>query len=131
MSPARCLALCLALISAPAFADPTEPAIVAERDAQAARRAAESASRHVMSMLDRSRLDHDRDRTACFSNKLAQIDSFGRMIGDRHQRLRDALARGDQRDAEYHHAVIGRLLEQLRALEHGASSCLAPQQRPS
>ena len=126
----RAAVLAIALCSANAMADPPSiDAAAAERDAQAARHAAEQASRHVLTLLDRSRLDGDRERAQCFDGALTQIDSFGRMIDERHERLRAALHRGDPREVQYQRSVIARLLEQLRALEHGTSSCFDPQSR--
>lgn len=119
---AFCAAAYLCLLAVPAAADPPN----AELDARAAQRRAEQASRHVLSLLDRSRLDGDRRRAECFDGALTQIDSFARLIDERTQRLLEASARGDARAVDYHRSVIARLLAQLREREQNASSCFGP-----
>jgi hypothetical protein len=121
----RVLAILLVL-AAPcaAFADPPS------RAASFAEQAASSATlagQRLLRLLDQTRLARDRERTACVDRELAVVNSFGRRILERRERLLAAEQRGDRAEARYQSLVIRTLLEQLRRAEREGRACIDAQ----
>lgn len=118
--------LALVLPAAVASANPSERA-AAMREADAAARSAELAGQRLLRVLDEARLSGGQRRVACVDGRLSQVNSFTRMILDRRERLRAAVARGDDAAAAHERSVIRNLRAQLARIEREGRSCVHPE----
>ncbi len=120
---ALCAVLCLTLGTpvllgtATAAADPPA-ASVAELDR--AIYAAERESRRLLALLDERRVRHDARGERCVDVRLAQVNSFSRMLVDRRRRLAEA----DAHDVPREQAVTRRMVRQLREAARAGRACV-------
>ncbi len=114
-------ALMVSLTASSAFADPPSTAV---REANRAARTAEVAAQRLLHLLGEARRSGDRTGTTCVDGKLSQVNSFGRMIRDRRERLLDAERRHDAAAVAYQRAVLRNLDAQMRVLERAGRACL-------
>lgn len=115
----------VALFAGSAAADP--PRSAAAEEADRAAHTAALAGQRLLRLLDEARVSGHRDRTSCVDGKLAQVNSFTRMILDRRERLRDAEARRDDAEAAHHRAVLRNLSAQMQRLEREGRACVFPE----
>lgn len=119
------LAMAVGLAPDAASADPRERA-AAVREADTAVHSAELAGQRLLRILDEARLTGRPRLVACVDVKLAQVNSFGRMIQDRRERLQRAVERGDDSAAAHERLVIRNLRAQLARIEREGRTCVHP-----
>ena len=96
------------------------------RDADRAIHAAELAGRRLLMLLDRSRRAHDVARIACVDQRLTQVNSFGRILGERREQLVAARSRGDRAEVVHLTRVIRTMSRQIRIFEREGRECVFP-----
>lgn len=119
----RFVAFVLLSLPCSALADLPERS-AAVREADHATGTAGLASQRLLRLLDETRLARDPRRIACVDEKLTEVNSFGRMIAWRRDRLIEAETRGDHRAAIHERRVIRTLVAQLRRVEREGRACV-------
>ena len=109
--------LACSLVALPALANPPAPAV---READVAVHDATLAGRRLLQVLDQTRRSGDSTRVRCVDVRLAQVNSFQRMLGERRARLLSAMERGDAEGARHERFVIRTMHRQLQALDEAA-----------
>lgn len=112
--------LLLALAPSSAWAQRAESASGA---ASSVVRNAELSAQRVARLLDEARASREPERVMCVDARLSQIHSLLRQALERAHRVRVA----DAAHAERERALIGRLADQIRALERDARACVDPE----
>ncbi len=120
-----------ALSLAPAMASANPRRVAAVREADAAVHTAELAGQRLLRVLDEARLARSARGMACVDDKLAQVNSHGRMILARRDRLRAAAERADDEAVRHERQVIRNLLANLTRIEREGRSCVYPEARQS
>lgn len=115
---AAAMAACILIATNVAAADPPDTV-----EADRAIRLAQIESRRLLTLLDRSRVRHDARGERCVDRKLAQVNSFSRMLVDRRRRL---AAADDSRAAARERAIIVRVVRQLRDVAREGRACVFP-----
>ncbi|MEQ8457442.1 MAG: hypothetical protein RLO52_47240 [Sandaracinaceae bacterium] len=116
--------LACSLVALPALANPPAPAV---READVAVHDATLAGRRLLHVLDQTRRSGDPTRVRCVDVRLAQVNSFQRMLGERRARLLSAMERGDAEGTRHERFVIRTMHRQLRALERAGRACVMPE----
>ena len=114
------------LLAGVAGAHAEEPASRALREADGAVHFADLAGRRLLGLLDGARLGGDQRQMRCVDVKLTQVNSFGRILLGRRDRLVRAEASGDEPAARHERMVIRNLHAQVRRLEREGRACVFP-----
>lgn len=117
---AAAMAACILFGTSAASADPPARTVA---EADRAIRLAQIESRRLLGLLDQSRLRHDRRSEQCVDDKLAQVNSFSRMLLDRRRRL---VADDGQTVESRERALIRAMVRQLRDVAREGRACVFP-----
>lgn len=113
-------------LTAAAAARADENASRAIHEADGAVHFADLAGRRLLGLLDGARLGGNQRQMRCVDVKLTQVNSFGRTLSDRRERLLRAEANSDEAAARHERMVIRNLLAQVRRLEREGRACVFP-----
>lgn len=123
----RALAISLAMVllgaGAPASADSPSQRARVTREADAGLARASRAGRSLLALLDQSRRARDLPRIACVDRTLSRVNSFGRQLASRRQRLHHL---SDRRELTRERVVIRSLVRQLQQAEREGRACVNP-----
>ncbi|MCB9597917.1 MAG: hypothetical protein H6719_34695 [Sandaracinaceae bacterium] len=116
------VALIVATTSTVAMADPP-PAL---REVETALVQADREGVRLLRLLDETRLARNAPRIACVDSQLFQLNSVARLLELRRDRIRSAVARGDQAEIAHERQVVRRLVAELTRVSRAGRACVYP-----
>ncbi|MFK7988327.1 MAG: hypothetical protein AB8I08_20065 [Sandaracinaceae bacterium] len=112
------------ILASPAAADPPSLRTSSLEQANTALARSSRASRMMLTLLDEARRSGNAQKSQCVDRALSQINSFTQNLEQRRDRLRDAIARGDETEAAHQQRVIRTVYAQVRARQAAGRACL-------